>query len=141
NLTAGQAMPLLDQASLTLTASLTPGVADLNARIAGLLAASIAPPALITDLVAGLTAALGSLQALIAAGVVVIPPTATASLEQLAVLQAQLTALQTGLDFAASLPLGAPGIHVYTTASPANGVGSDISGALAGGLPGEAGPS
>lgn len=139
NLTIGEAVPTLATAGVTLVTSLTPTIADLNARIAGQTTASIAPPQLITDLIVGLTASVASLVALANLGFIVLPPTFNAALETLAALELQLAALEAGLEFALDLPLSVAGVHLYASVGKANTLGADFTAALSGGLPGGGG--
>lgn len=138
------AIPVAATAAATLTTNLAPPQADVTARLAAQTTLSLAPPTVIADLVTQLTAQLGALNALITAGVVVLPPTASANVEIAAQLQVILDALDAGLAFAADLTatLGVGGIHWYTyAAGAANGIGGELAGVLSSGVPAGGGPS
>lgn len=142
NVTLGVGIPSLLLATAQLTSSLTPLIAQLNAQIAGLLTLSLAPPSVITDLIDNLLAVIAALLALIGSGLVVLPPTASASLETVAELQLTLAGLQAGLDFAAALSTSlGESVHVYAWTGGSSALGPATTGALSGGLPGGGGPS
>ena len=139
SITLGQAIPTALSAAGALTASLTPPVADAQARLAGMVALSVSPPPSLAELIAAVQALLAALQALLSAPL----PDVDAQAAAIAELQASLTAMQLALDLGLDLTatLGSPGIHYYTFAGAAQDLGSDMSSELSSGLPGGGGPS
>lgn len=137
SLTLGQAIPMASTAVLELDASVGLALPDVQARVDGLLALSIAPPPSLADLITSVQAMLLALQALLAAPL----PDVSATAAALADLQATLGSLTASLAFSASLGslLGTAGIHYYVFAGAANELAAELGSLLSGGLPGGAG--
>jgi hypothetical protein len=108
-------VPVAAAASAALVTNLTLPQADVTARLAGFATLSVAPPTLVVDLIAQLTVQLGALTTLLGNGVLILPPTVSASGAAALELTATLNAIDAGLDFAADLSatLGVAGIHYY----------------------------
>lgn len=137
SLTLGQAIPLALDAQAQLDTSVGLALPDVQARVDGLLALSVADPPSLDDLIASAQALLAALQALLVAPL----PDVAATAAALAELQTTLGSLSASLAFSASLGnlLGTAGIHYYVYAGPANAVGGELASLLSGGLPGGAG--
>lgn len=138
-LSLGQVVPMALQAAGILNASLGAQLPDVQARLDGLLAVSVAPPPSIADLIASVQQMLAALQTLLSAPLPDISATASA----IADLQATLGQLQAGLSFAGLLNglLGSPGIYAYTFDGKANQVAGELGSEVGGGLPGGSGGS
>jgi hypothetical protein len=139
SLTLGQAIPLANQANAALAASVGLALPDLQARLDGALAISVAPPPSLADLIASVQAMLAALQTLLAAPL----PDVSATLSLIADLQATMATLNANLALSLSFGnlLGSPGIHYYAYFGRADQLGPEMSGHLSAGLPGGAGPS
>lgn len=135
-LSLGECMPLALQASAQLSTAIGVALPDVQARVDGLLALSIAPPPSLADLLAALEALLGAIQTLIAVPL----PDVTATVAALAELQATLGSLGASLGFQLNLAslLATPGIFFYLFAGRADEVGPALSDRLTSGLPGGA---
>lgn len=138
SLTLGQVVPMAQTAVATLDASLTPIQGDVQARVTGLLALSVAPPPSLATLIANAQALLDALSSLASAPL----PDVSATADALAELQATLAGISAGLAFSASLGslLATAGIHYYVYAGRADEVGGELAAALSAGLPGGGGP-
>lgn len=139
SITLGEAIPMAQDATVELDASVGALLPDVQARVDGLLALSIAPPPSLADLIASAQALLAALQALLAAPL----PDVSATAAALADLQATLGSLNASLAFSVSLGslLSQAGIHYFVYAGAAGDVGGELAGVLSAGLPGGAGPS
>lgn len=120
----------LSAAMPTVAASLAAMVSDVTARAAGQATLTVAPPTVVVDLIAQLTAQIGALTAMLGAGILVLPPTIAGSLSVLVELNALLTLMA---DLTAALGVG--GIHLYTYDGTVGAHGPDFTTALFGGLP------
>ena len=138
-ITLGQAIPMADLANVQLAGAVNASLPDIQARIDGLLAVSVAPPPSLADLIASAQALLAALQALLAAPL----PDVAATAAALGELQASLGQLSAALAFSADFGslLSQAGIHYYLFAGQASELGTGIGSALSAGLPGGAGPS
>lgn len=134
NLSVGQCIPSL----LTLNAQLQAMVNVQLPRISAQFAASIAvtPPSLVTDLIANLTQMIAAMQALLATGLVILPPAISASLS--AELGATLGQLNASLAAALALQalLDSAGVHLYTYEGRDVDLPGQLSSAIGLGLPG-----
>ena len=139
SLTLGQAIPMAATAALELDTSIGLVLPDVQARVTGLLALSIAPAPSLQALIDSATAMLAALNALLVAPLPDADATAAALLE----LQTTLGALTASLGFSASLGslLGTAGVHYYVYAGAANELSGQLGSLLSGGLPGGAGGS
>lgn len=138
----GGVLPVLATAEAAIVASVAPAMAELNAKLAGLLAvqAALLAPPLPSVTIAGAALALVSLQATLA-----VPqptsPQLVAALAVIAQVRAQLGALEAQLSVAAELgALGnAGGIAAYAYAGTIDALGPAVTAELGGGIPGGAG--
>lgn len=139
SVTLGAAVPTAAVAATSASASLAAQLPGITAQISGML--TVQPPVLTTDLIANLGALATALGTLLAAGVVVIPP--SVNLEASADLEVTKGALELSLDAQASVLalFGTAGFYEYFYTGPTNALGSDVSAALSAGLPGSSDPA
>lgn len=125
------ALPLLT-ASMSASANLT--LPDVSARLSA--AVTIQPPTIATDLITNLTALLGAVQALLATGVTVMPPSINFSVG--ADLAVTAAALEASLALAGQINslLGGSGVHAWLYEGSDQQIGSELQGAIGGGLAG-----
>lgn len=126
-------------ANATVASTANAALPDVQARVDGLLALSIAPPPSLPSLIAGVQATLAALQTLISVPMVDVAATAAA----LADLQASLGQLTASLAFSTSFGglLGTAGIYYYLFAGQAGALSGELGAQLSAGLPGGGGPT
>jgi len=134
SLTLGEILPLPLLAQTYLGATLDATVPDAQARLNGLVQASLQPPPALQDLIASLLRALEAAKELLA------NPLPVVSFAAIAELQALIGQFQIAIGFNANFAalLGTPGIHYILFEGKAEQVAPDVNGILAGGLPGYA---
>jgi len=127
-------LPLLSQTRLAATAALS--LTDAQARLSAALAASVAPPPALGELIASLQQMIRSLQDLLA------NPLPAVSISAVADLQALVGDLQASANFAIELGqiFASPGVHYVLFAGKDSEVSGAIGSTLAG-LPGVAAES
>jgi hypothetical protein len=132
SLTLGAILPMPALSQTYLAASVGASLPDAEARLNGLIQASLQPPPGIADLLNAIQALIGSLESLLANPLPVVSVTAIAD------LQALVDSLNVNAAFAADFGvlLGTPGLHYYLFEGKAADVGPDLGTILSTGLPG-----
>lgn len=137
-LTVGEAAPGAELAVSAGVAGITPGLAELEARMSALggwtpiMIDFTAQIALANDLIASLTAAIG----------VITPPDPTAQLAMITAAIAQLGVTVSGIQAQLAVlngllaPLGAAGVFGYAFDGDTDQLGPELGSELAGGVPG-----
>lgn len=133
----GQAVPLAVTADATITSVKAPAIAELQARLAGVVQATAAITATPPTAAANLEAAFGivsALEASIAVGV----PSVDFQLAALAAARIEIEAALAALDVSLGVNVNTPGVYLYRYSGQNQGIGPGFRSVLADGLPGAA---